>query len=232
MDFFETVAKRRSVRKYTSKVVPEEVVKKALAAAIRAPNSSNMQAWEFYWVKSPEKKSRLVDACLAQGAAKTASHLVVAVSRIDTWRRNRDFIVAEFKKSGAENKTALDYYNKLVPLMYFHDPLGVVAFLRWVIFNVSGWFKPTPRGPAFKSQLFEVVTKSAALACENFMLAIAAQGYGSCPMEGFDESRVKSLLGLNSKCHVVMVMSVGEVDSAGIWGAQFRVDDGLIIHEV
>lgn len=47
MDFFEVVQKRRSVRKFTATAVPEAVIEKAIDAALIAPNSSNLQPWEF-----------------------------------------------------------------------------------------------------------------------------------------------------------------------------------------
>ena len=40
MDFFELVNRRRSVRKFTDKKVPEEIIKKCLRASVLAPNSS------------------------------------------------------------------------------------------------------------------------------------------------------------------------------------------------
>ena len=42
MDFFEAVENRRSVRKFTDKEVPEEIMRKCLKAATLAPNSSNL----------------------------------------------------------------------------------------------------------------------------------------------------------------------------------------------
>jgi nitroreductase len=64
------------------------------------------------------------------------------------------------------------------------------------------------------------------------MLAIAAEGYGTCPMEGFDELRVKRLLGLGFGDRVVMVISVGEPEvSRGIWGAQIRFDPKEFVRE-
>jgi nitroreductase len=54
------------------------------------------------------------------------------------------------------------------------------------------------------------------------MLAISAQGFDTCPMEGFDESRVKRLLKLPRHARVVMVISVGERDPKGVWGERFR----------
>ena len=100
MDYFDLVRKRRSVRKFLNEKVPEEVITKALKAALLAPNSSNLQPWEFYWVKDIKNKKNLIKACFSQNAAKTAQELIVAVSRIDTWKRNRGLILDNYKKKG------------------------------------------------------------------------------------------------------------------------------------
>ena len=63
-------------------------------------------------------------------------------------------------------------------------------------------------------------------------MAVVSQGYDSCPMEGFDEKRVKKILNLNSKTHVVMVLAVGKADPKGIYGQRFRIDDDLVIKVV
>ena len=57
MDFFEAVNKRRSVRKFKNTEVPETVMRKCLKASLKAPNSSNLQPWEFYWIRNQEKKA-------------------------------------------------------------------------------------------------------------------------------------------------------------------------------
>jgi nitroreductase len=51
-------------------------------------------------------------------------------------------------------------------------------------------------------------------------------------MEGFDEPRVKQILGLNRKTHVVMIISVGETDPKGINSPQYRVPNNYVIHTV
>ncbi len=232
MDFFDVINNRRSVRRYTETKVPDEIIRKALDAALKAPNSSNMQAWEFYWVKSAENKSALVDACLFQGTARQASQLIVVVSRIDTWKRNRNLLIQQMQKDAPINGQIKDYYYKIIPFLYTQDPFGILGTLKYLILNTVGLFRPIFRRPAHRSDLFEVVTKSAALACENFMLAIAAQGFGSCPMEGFDEHRVKKILKLNYQSRVVMVISVGETAPDGIFGPQYRIDPKLVVHEV
>ncbi|MFN5335431.1 MAG: nitroreductase family protein, partial [Bacteroidota bacterium] len=67
------------------------------------------------------------------------------------------------------------------------------------------------------------VHKSCALAAQTFMLSIAAEGFHSCPMEGFDEKRVKKFLGLPNGAEINMIISVGLGTESGIWGNRYRV---------
>ena len=233
MDFFEALSARRSVRKYKTTQMPADAVRKCLNAALLAPNSSNMQTWEFYWVRDSEKKKALATACLGQPAATTAAELIVAVARTDTWRRNRDWMLAELGKNPKLPAKALDYYKKLIPFVYTLGPLGILGPVKFLILSLAGLFKPVPRGPFNRKELDLIQVKSCALACENIMLAASAQGYGSCPMEGFDEWRVKKILGLPMcKSRVVMVISLGETDEAGVWGDRIRFDPKQFIFEV
>ena len=73
MDYFDLVRKRRSVRKFINEKVPEEVTKTLKAAFLLAPNSSNLQPWEFYWVKDIKNKNSLINLRVfykSQNAAK------------------------------------------------------------------------------------------------------------------------------------------------------------------
>jgi nitroreductase len=230
MDFFETAQRRRSTRKYTAKPVPAEVMKKAFAAAQIAPNSSNLQTSQFYWVKSPESVKQLKEACLNQGAAVTAQELVVVVSQVGLWRTAATTILANSRKDGGTVAAIESYYGKLIPFLYTTFP--GLSLVKSLLFFASGLFKPTPRRPTSRRDLDEVSIKSAALACQNFMLAISAQGYDTCPMEGFDERRVQKLLGVGRSSRIVMVLSAGERDPKGIWGPQFRLPLEHFLKEV
>ncbi|HEY9885937.1 MAG TPA: nitroreductase family protein [Vampirovibrionales bacterium] len=233
MNFFDAIQKRRSVRKFSPEDVPSEVINNALDAALLAPNSSNIQPWEFYWVRSKENKLKLAEACLGQPAATTAQELIVAVARTDTWKRNRDLVLEHISKETPNLPQQIkDYYNKIVPLMYNSDPFGFLGILKWIVFTFTGLLKPSPRGPLFYGDILRVVTKTTALACENFMLAVSAQGCDSCPMEGFDEYKVKEILGLKGSAHIVMVISVGKADIKGIKGSRYRIPRELTIYEV
>jgi len=231
MEFFETVRARRSIRKFTTRDVPDEVIEKALDAAILAPNSSNVQTWDFYWVRSENKKSELIQACLAQSAARTARELLVVVADPQLWKRSQEPLVRFVREVQAPKLVQL-YYEKLIPITYRSGILNVLGWMKWTVSTATGWFRPITRGPHFQRDLEEVAIKSAALASENFVLAIRAQGFATCMMEGFDEIRVKRLLGLPRSSRVVMVIAIGEEADRGTWGPQFRLPREAVIHRV
>ena len=85
-EFRKVVRTRRSIRRFTDEPIPETVLDDCLELATLAPNSSNLQPWEFFVVRTPELKEKLAHACLGQNAAKTAAALIVVVARPDTWR--------------------------------------------------------------------------------------------------------------------------------------------------
>ena len=55
-NFRKVIESRRSVRKFTERVIPSEVLDACLDLALLAPNSSNLQPLTFYLVQSPAKK--------------------------------------------------------------------------------------------------------------------------------------------------------------------------------
>lgn len=117
MDLIEAIKKRRSIRKYTEKEVPAEIIRNALELALLAPNSSNSQTWNFFWVKSPDKKAKLVKACLSQSAARTAAELIVVVASPRAWERSHKELVT-FIESVKAPRPVIFYYQKLFPSMY------------------------------------------------------------------------------------------------------------------
>lgn len=59
MEVFETIQKRRSIRKYKPEPVSEEKLKIILEAARLAPSGGNRQPWKFVVVRKPERKKEI-----------------------------------------------------------------------------------------------------------------------------------------------------------------------------
>jgi nitroreductase len=236
--FHSIIERRRSNRKFDPNTsVPDEVIKRSLERAILSPNSSNMQLWEFYIIKSNEKKKKFVSYCLNQSAARTAQQFVVFVTRQDLWRKRAKWNIERIKESTDGNpenlliKRGLDYYGKLMPITYFNDWLGIAGALRWLICNIIGLFRPMMRFGG-KSDQRVMVHKSCALAAQTFMLSIAAEGYDTCPMEGFDKVCVKRELNLPWNAEINMIVAIGKGTEQGIWGKRFRVPYNEVVFTV
>ena len=227
-EFQRIVDFRRSNRGFDPLVeVPDEVIHTSLARAILSPNSSNMQLWEFYWIQDPEEREKYTALCLGQSAAKTAKQIVVFVTRADLWKHRANWNYERVKEGikGEPNKLqkrGLDYYTKLMPLAYRSDFFGFWAFVRRCISFFGGLSKPFYRMGG-KADQRVTVHKSCALAAQTFMLSIAAEGFESCPMEGFDAKLVKKALNLPSGAEINMIISVGKATSEGVWGPRNRV---------
>lgn len=221
--FKDLVLARRSVRKFTSEKIPDDIVNDCLDMAMLAPNSSGLQQWEFYRIKTPEVRERIVHACFSQSAAKTASELIVCVARRDTWRKHSKQMLEEIFKLPVEPpKVVQQYYGKLVPFVYTVGWFNILTPIKWLINTVMGIFKVVPRSPISSFGLNTWANKSTALACENLMLAFRAYGYDTCPMEGFDLWRVRNTLNLPGGADVCMVIGAGRRDEGGVYGPRIR----------
>ena len=235
--FDEIVNTRRSIRIYDENAAfDESAVTRSLDRAILSPNSSNLQLWEFYRVKSKAKKEELAKYCLGQNAAKTANELIVFVTRKDKWKEHAEFVLNESKKDfpatlSKRHKLIVDYYKKVIPALYFSDPADIAGGIKKIASAVGGAFQPIPR-QVTATDMRIVVHKSVALAAQTFMLSMKAEGYDTCPMEGFDSARVKKFLGLPRAAEICMIISVGTAKPEGIYGKRIRIPREEVIFEL
>lgn len=233
-EFEKLVEARRSCRVYTKDPVPEEIMRKCMDLALLAPNSSNLQAWEFYWVRDSEKRKKLDHFCLDQPAAKTAAEIIVAVAYPNKWKVTRKLMLDRFSKEEDQHaiRGAVHYYKKIVPLAYTPGFLGFFGLAKKIYMNWKGIWAPFPRKPSSHADMKIWAHKSTALACQNFMMAVRAHGYDTCPMEGLDQYRVARLLELPRGAEVCMAISVGKRAENGIYGPRIRFDRDLFAKEI
>jgi len=234
----QIIQRRRSNRNFDPQVpVPDAVIERSLRNSILSPNSSNMQLWEFHWIQSAALKAELTEYCLGQGAARTAQQMVVFVTRQDLWKKRAQWNYQQIREALGDReptkleKRGLDYYGKLMPLIYRKDWLGLATLARRTVSFFLGLRKPFYRASGTADQRI-MVHKSCALAAQTFMLSIAAEGFDSCPMEGFDRLRVRKALGLPRGAEINMIIGVGMGTPAGTWGERKRVpyEEVVITH--
>ena len=79
-DFMETVSRRRSIRNFSSKQVPIEIINNCLIAAGSAPSGANMQPWHFAVVS--DDKTKKIFAMLLK---KKYGNFILHVHRKNGW---------------------------------------------------------------------------------------------------------------------------------------------------
>jgi nitroreductase len=233
MNLEEVLNFRRSVRDFSPDAeLDTQKVIHCLQLATLAPSSSNMQLWESYHITSPEMRRKIAKACLSQSAATTAKEIVVFVTRQDLHRK-RAKKVLEFERGNIARNSPAErqqkrirdreiYYGKGMPFIYSRF-LGLLGIFRKAIGWSVGLFRPMFRQLS-ESDARVVVHKSCGLAAQTFMIAMANEGYDTCPLEGFDSRRIKKLLKLPHGAEINMVIPCGiRNGNKGIWGERFRV---------
>ncbi len=242
MNLSEVLNYRRSVRVFDkTKPLDTEKVKQCLELATLAPNSSNMQLWEFYHVTKPNLLQKVSHACLDQTATSTANQIVVFVTRQDLHRKRSKFVL-DFERGNIERNSPKErqakrikdrelYYGKIMPLLYTRF-LGLLGIFRVLLTQIIGLFRTITRQVS-ESDMKVVAHKSTALAAQTFMIAMANEGYDTCPLEGFDSKVLKKALNLPFRAEINMVIACGIRDgNKGIWGERCRVPFNEVYHKM
>ena len=61
-DFYASVNRRRTVREFSDRPVPRDIIETALKAANTAPSGANLQPWHFAVVSGPATKKKIREA--------------------------------------------------------------------------------------------------------------------------------------------------------------------------
>lgn len=233
MNLDEVLNYRRAVRVYDKeRPIDTEKVKHCLELATLAPSSSNMQLWEFYHITQPELLAEVSKACLGQKAASTAPQIVVFVVRRDWYKKHARYVLDFERENIRRNspkarqaKRIKDrelYYGILMPFVYARF-FGILGMFRKLLANVISVFRPMMLEVS-ENDVRVVAHKSCALAAQTFMIAMANEGYDTCPLEGLDSRRLKRILKLPHDAEINMAIPCGIRDgNKGIWGERCRI---------
>lgn len=234
MNFEELLNHRRSVRLYDpEKELDTQKVRKCIELATLAPASSNMQLWEFYHITSANMLKKMERACIYQAPAATAKELVVFVTRQDLFRK-RSRQILDFERDNIRRNCPPEkqeryiknqelYYKVAMPFIYGRF-FKLYGLFRKAFATTVGLFRPIVREVS-ECDMRVVVHKTCGLAAQTFMMAMANEGYDTCPLEGFDSRLIRKALKLPRGSEVNMVISCGvrRPDGKGIRGDRFRV---------
>ena len=166
MEFKELIAKRRSVRKFTDREVPREVVDRILAEALTAPSSRNSRSTRFLVVDRHDLIARMAGMRDYGSAFMEGAPLAVVVlgdtAASDLWRVNAAISATVLqlacvdeglascwvhvngrprRKDAPDGERAADYLRAFLPIPDGCEPLCAIAL------GYSD-FSPAPLPPA------------------------------------------------------------------------------------
>lgn len=151
MEFYEVLEKRRTYRDFSDREVSDEVLKRVINAAFKAPTNDHLRQFEFVVVRGRENISKLI-APLARN--------------MDRFKK----LVAEVDESGDKDKMAM--FADALPKqqkMLMESGLLIIPFFRQLTCPLLK--------PAEQSSLNYFA--SAWCAVENMLLAATAEGLGA-----------------------------------------------------
>lgn len=152
MEFKQILAKRRSVRRFTDREVPREVVERLLAQTLTAPSSRNCRSTRLLVVDDPALVARMADMRDYGSAFLKGAPLAVVVlgdtTKSDLWRENAAIAATVLqlacvdeelascwvhvhgrprRKDDPSGPQAADYLREFLPVPAGCEPLCVVA---------------------------------------------------------------------------------------------------------
>ncbi|GLE02075.1 hypothetical protein PINS_up010913 [Pythium insidiosum] len=202
------IASRTACRSFASDPVPDDVLADVLRLTQRAPSGFNMQPYACVVVREQADRERLADAMLASNGRKVREAPVVAVFAADLEPSRR---VPRIQKMMHDNGASAEAVNNLPHYTRLFSGEGEVAGgIRSLISTVVSPIRAVPSHVPTIAWSF----KQTAFAASAFLHAASAYGLATCPMEGFDETRVKHALDIPDRYAIPVVVCCGYPSAA------------------
>jgi nitroreductase len=180
MELMEAIEKRRTVRDFSDKKVPEAVIEKALYAGLRAPSYNHQKQVYFTLVRDPELRLGLI---AAEGMKDEVSEKFKAVLKRDYERLAQEMYMDAIPKQNRMLKGAPE--------------LLVVSYKPKKAFSES-------RTPADQN------CHAAVWACiENILLSLAENDVYGTTMVPDNTAAMKEVLGMPQELEIAVLLPFG-----------------------
>jgi len=160
-DFLALMRRRRSIRQFSTRPVPLELIENAIATAGTAPSGANQQPWTFVVVTDPDVKARIRDAAEQEEKLlyerRATQEYLDAIEPIGTdWHKphitDAPYVIAVFEQpwSYDENGEKHKHY-------YVRESVGIAVGFLLASLHAAGLaaltHSPAPMG--FMSKILE-----------------------------------------------------------------------------
>lgn len=188
------IKERRSAMKFQKGVtISREELNQLFAVNKYAPSAFNLQHTHYVVLTAPEEKALAYEAS-GQYKIQTASAVIIVLG--DT---------KAYKQVGRINEGMLT--------------LGMLSQMEYDLEISSVTEMYESRGLSFQR---EEAIRNASLSAMQFMLIAKDMGWDTCPMIGYDEAQLASLLKLPAHHIPVMMITLGKADESKVRPRGYR----------
>ncbi|RMI31040.1 dehydrogenase [Nocardia stercoris] len=196
----EAIRTRRTVRHYRPDPVPAATLDTLLELAMEAPSSWNLQDRSIVVITDPAGRDGLTWATDGQPQPQEAPVMLVFVAETEAWQADRSDVYEAARRRGAWSEEFVTGF--AAAATEFQQGLAAHGLLR------------------------EYAVKDAMIAATYVMLAATELGLSTSPMNGWDEAKVKQVIGIEDRpdLAVALLMSVGYAAEQRIHPGRRAVD--------
>lgn len=139
---YETLLKRRTIRDFSDKAVPQEIIESCIKAAGTAPSGANHQPWYFVAISNPEVKRKIRIAAEAEEAefygGKAPDEWLDALAPLGTdaskpFLETAPWLIAVFAQRRGGEKTGQDKKN-----YYVTESVGLATGMLITALHTAG----------------------------------------------------------------------------------------------
>ena len=157
---YQDIKRRHSIRKFSDKPVPQEIIEQCILAAGTAPNGANHQPWHFVAINSPEVKAQIREQAEAIERGfydgRAGEEWLDALKPLGTnankpYLETAPWLIAIFSQKRMETEAG-DKNN-----YYVHESVGIATgFLIQALHHAGlGTLTHTPKPMSFLSKVCE-----------------------------------------------------------------------------
>ena len=174
----DSIRARRSMKSFKSDPIPEATLQELLSLMQDAPSSWNFQPTRVVMIRSMAQKEALAAAAWGQKQILEAPVTFVFAVSIRGWEKNMSEILKSGVSSGAWPQ----------------------KFADWIGENAPGFQK----GLGDKER--EYAIKDAIIMATTLALAAQSKGYSNCYINGWDETKVKEIIGVEGDKDIAIAL--------------------------
>jgi nitroreductase len=180
LDVPTAILQRRAIKSFKSDPLEPALLKRLVELTVAAPSSWNLQDWRIVIVQDKTQRAALAEAAYGQQQILQAPVTFVFAADASAWQEDLTPIYDQALQNGSWTEDTVSYFKNAIP--QFQE--------------------------ALKERNREYAVKDAMIAATHLLLAAESLGLSTCPMNGWIEDKVKTVIGASEQPNIAIALLI------------------------